>query len=55
MKFQGDWPWKADLKGRCTCMYGYWFNTDTGSCVEGNCLTIFFVGEMIGTKIYFIE
>ena len=32
LKFQGDWPWKKDLTGRCTCEIGYYFDDNTGSC-----------------------
>ena len=32
---QGDWPWKAELKGRCTCENGFYFDHDTGSCTSG--------------------
>ena len=32
INFQGDWPWKSDLKGRCACEYGYWFDQDSWSC-----------------------
>ena len=34
-KFKSDWPWKADLKGTCTCKNGYWFDSDTGTCIKG--------------------
>ena len=32
LKFQGDWPWKKDLTGRCSCEIGYYFDDNTGSC-----------------------
>lgn len=28
--FQGDWPWKLELKGRCACQGGYAFSD--GEC-----------------------
>ena len=31
-KFEGDWPWKADLIGRCSCVIGFVFDDNTGSC-----------------------
>ena len=34
-KFKGDWPWKADLKGRCACENGYWFDSINGTCTKG--------------------
>ena len=35
INFKGDWPWKADLKGRCSCENGFWFDQTTGSCTGG--------------------
>jgi len=31
-RVQGDWPWKNELKGRCTCQNGYLFDPEKGSC-----------------------
>jgi len=29
----GAWPWKNDLKGRCACQDGFWFDRDDGECI----------------------
>ena len=34
LKFQGDWPWKKDLTGRCSCEIGYYFDENSGSCTS---------------------
>jgi len=31
----GDWPWKADLRGRCSCDDGMNFDPNTGRCRSG--------------------
>jgi len=28
----GEWPWKNELKGRCSCRNGYWFDKQNGVC-----------------------
>ena len=29
---KADWPWKDDLKGRCACRDGWYFDRQRGKC-----------------------
>ena len=29
---KADWPWKDDLKGRCACKEGFYFDHKRGKC-----------------------
>ena len=33
-KVLAAWPWKTQLRGRCTCRYGFNFNKNQGSCYK---------------------
>ena len=51
--FQGVWPWKNDLKGRCACAAGFWFELNEGECIsygfsEGKIVLIVFGGLILG-------
>ena len=29
---RGDWPWKYELKGKCACSFGLYFDGGNGEC-----------------------
>ena len=33
---KADWPWKDDLKGRCACRDGWYFDRQRGRCYSSN-------------------